>query len=335
MENKKPGLFARLQNKITRSYGIALVVLLALMVVLSLTTDGNFLTYENIFNLSRATSVYGIVALAMTFVIITGGIDLSVGANVGLAGMLVTLLTVNHGFNMWLTMLIAVVACAMVGLLNGILIYDGKLPPFIATLGSMTIIRAVILLISDSRNITGLPEEFLKISKITIGFTKTNNLGMPATYGIPFMALVWLLLILASAAIFKYTYFGRNIFAVGSNCDAARLSGISVRKTIYGVYVSSGVLCALGGILLTSRLASGIPTLGTGYEMNAIAAAVVGGASMSGGVGYIGGTVIGAILIATIRNGGTLWSLNGQIIEILIGCLIIAAVLMDKLKKTQ
>ena len=114
MENKKPSLFARLQNKITRSYGIALVVLLALMVVLSLTTDGNFLTYENIFNLSRATSVYGIVALAMTFVIITGGIDLSVGANVGLAGMLVTLLTVNHGFNMWLTMLIAVVACAMV-----------------------------------------------------------------------------------------------------------------------------------------------------------------------------------------------------------------------------
>lgn len=101
------------------------------------------------------------------------------------------------------------------------------------------------------------------------------------------------------------------------------------------MYVSSGVLCALGGILLTSRLASGIPTLGTGYEMNAIAAAVVGGASMSGGVGYIGGTVIGAILIATIRNGGTLWSLNGQIIEILIGCLIIAAVLMDKLKKTQ
>lgn len=121
MENKKPSLFARLQNKITRSYGIALVVLLALMVVLSLTTDGNFLTYENIFNLSRATSVYGIVALAMTFVIITGGIDLSVGANVGLAGMLVTLLTVNHGFNMWLTMLIAVAACAMVGLLNGIL----------------------------------------------------------------------------------------------------------------------------------------------------------------------------------------------------------------------
>lgn len=117
----------------------------------------------------------------------------------------------------------------------------------------MTIIRAVILLISDSRNITGLPEEFLKISKITIGFTKTNNLGMPTTYGIPFMALVWLLLILASAAIFKYTYFGRNIFAVGSNCDAARLSGISVRKTFMAVYVSSGVLAHWAAILLTSR----------------------------------------------------------------------------------
>lgn len=335
MENEKPNFLTLLHNKITSSYGITLVVLLLLVIVLCFTTNGNFLTYENIFNLSRATSVYGIVALAMTFVIITGGIDLSVGANVGLAGMLLTLLTVKQGMNVPLAMLISIVASALVGFLNGVLIYDGKMPPFIATLGSMTIIRAVILLISNSRNINGLPKEFLQISKITIGITKTNSLGEPMTYGISFMALIWLLLILISWAIFKYTYFGRNIFAVGSNYDAARLSGISVRKTIYGAYISSGILCSLGGLLLTSRLSSGIPTLGTGYELNAIAAAVVGGASMSGGVGYIGGTVVGAILIATIRNGGILWGLNGQIIEILIGCLIVVAVLIDKLKRTS
>lgn len=332
MKESKIGQISRLRSKITVSYGITLLVLLLLMLLLTVMTK-DFLSYENLFNLVRATSVYGIVALAMTFVIITGGIDLSVGANVGLAGMVVTILTVNQGFNMWPAMIIAIAGCVLVGFLNGVLIYDGKLPPFIATLGTMTIIRAVILLLSDSRNITGLPEEFLKIAKITLGMTKTNNFGMSVTYGIPFMALIWFLLIFLSWFIFKYTRFGRNIFAVGSNENSARLSGISVRKTVYGVYIFSGILCSIGGILLTSRLASGIPTLGTGYEMNAIAAAVVGGASMSGGTGYIGGTVVGALLIATIRNGGTLLGLNGQIIEILIGCLIIAAVLFDRLRK--
>lgn len=319
-------------KRLFKGYGAVLLVLVAVFVVMSI-INKNFMSYNNMFNLARSTAVYGIVALAMTFVIITGGIDLSVGAHVGLAGMIVTLLTVNGIMPMPLAILVALATCAVVGLLNGVLIHDGKLPPFIATLGTMTIIRATILLISNSRNITGLPESFLGIAKKTFGVTVTNNLGMEVTYGVPLMAVVWIAAIVISFIIFKYTTFGRNVFACGSNVEAARLSGISVRGTTYGVYILSGIFCGIGGILLTSRVASGIPTLGTGYEMDAIASTVIGGASMSGGVGYVGGTVVGSILIATIGNAGTLLGLNSNYTQIIIGLLIVASVLIDKFKK--
>ncbi len=318
-------------------YAVPLMILVLLAVVLSLVTD-SFFTYENIFNLARSTAVYGIVAIAMTFVIITGGIDLSVGPNVGLAGMIVALLVIQGGMNMWLAMIIGIAACALVGFFNGAMVYDGKLPPFIATLGTLTIIRAVIMLISGARNITGFDKiapAFLQIAKTTWGVTATDANGVATTYGVPLMAFVWIVVILVAFFIVRKTIFGRSIFAIGSNMEAARLSGISVRKTTYGAYIFSGILCGIGGILLTSRLASGIPTLGQGYELDAIASAVVGGASMSGGEGSVGGTVVGAILIATIRNGGVLLGWNGQIIEIVIGCLIVFAVLLDSLSKRR
>jgi len=322
-------------NKRLSGYAVPLIILILLAIVLSFVTD-SFLTYENIFNLLRSTAVYGIVAIAMTFVIITGGIDLSVGTHVGLAGMIVAILIIQAGMNMWLAMLIAIAACALVGFLNGVMVYDGKLPPFIATLGSLTITRAVIMLISNARNITGFDKispEFLQIAKTTLGVRVTDANGAGTTYGVPLMALAWIVVILVAYFIVKKTIFGRSIFAVGSNMEAARLSGISLRKTIYGAYIFSGILCGIGGILLTSRLASGIPTLGEGYELDAIASAVVGGASMSGGEGSVGGTVVGAVLIATIRNGGVLLGWNGQVIEIVIGCLIVVAVLLDSLSK--
>lgn len=322
-------------NKRMSGYTVPLLILILLAVVLSFVTD-SFLTYENIFNLMRSTAVYGIVAIAMTFVIITGGIDLAVGTHVGLAGMIVALLVIKSGMNMWLAMLIGIVACILVGFFNGVMVYDGKLPPFIATLGSLTIIRAVIMLISDARNITGFDKvapEFLQIAKTIWGVPVADANGVVTTYGVPVMAFAWIVVILVSFFIVKKTIFGRSIFAVGSNMEAARLSGISLRKTIYGAYIFSGILCGIGGILLTSRLASGIPTLGEGYELDAIASAVVGGASMSGGEGSVGGTVVGAVLIATIRNGGVLLGWNGQVIEIVIGCLIVVAVLLDSLSK--
>jgi ribose/xylose/arabinose/galactoside ABC-type transport system permease subunit len=325
---------ARPMGKRMSGYAVPLFILVLLAIVLTLVTS-SFLTYENIFNLARSTAVYGIVAIAMTFVIITGGIDLSVGPNVGLAGMIVALLVIQGGVNMWVAMIIGVAACALVGFFNGAMVYDGKLPPFIATLGTLTIIRAVIMLISGARNITGFDTSFLQIAKTTWGVTAADSNGVATTYGIPLMAFVWIVVILVAYFIVKKTIFGRSIFAIGSNMEAARLSGISVRKTTYGAYIFSGILCGIGGILLTSRLASGIPTLGQGYELDAIASAVVGGASMSGGEGSVGGTVVGAILIATIRNGGVLLGWNGQIIEIVIGCLIVFAVLLDSVSKRR
>jgi ribose/xylose/arabinose/galactoside ABC-type transport system permease subunit len=300
-------------------YGVVTFVLIAVFIIMTFLSK-NFMTGTNMFNLARSTAVYGIIALAMTFVIVTGGIDLSVGTHVGLAGMVVALLTVNHNFNIAGAVCIAIVLCAGIGLLNGIMIYDGGLPPFIATLGMMMITRAIILLISNAKNITGLPDSFLTLSKLKVG-------------PIPFMAVVWIIAIVVSFFIFKYTVFGRNVFAVGSNIESARLSGIPVRGTTYGVYILSGIFCGISGILLTSRVASGIPTLGTGYEMNAIAAAVVGGASMNGGEGYIGGTVVGSILIATISNAGTLLGLNSNITDIIVGILIVVSVLIDKFRK--
>ena len=332
MSGAEKALRQRLTKRMFSGFGVPLFVLVIIVIALSIGTKP-FLTYDNIFNLARATSVYGIIAIAMTFVIITGGIDLSVGPNVGLAGMIVALLVIQNGTNMWVAMLIAVGACALVGLANGVMVHDGKIPAFIATMGTMTIIRAVILLISGARNIPGFEKDFTQIAQTTIGVSSADSNGVVTTYGLPIMALVWIVIIAVSFFIVRKTNFGRNVFAIGSNREAARLSGISVRKTTYGAYIFSAILCAIGGILLTSRLASGIPTLGQGYELDAIASAVVGGASLSGGEGSIGGTVVGAILIATIRNGGVLLGLNGQIIEIMIGALIIVSVLIDSKKK--
>ena len=327
-----PAKTARKPRRLFAGYGVVFMVLILVFVVMTI-VNKNFMTYSNIYNLARSTAVYGIVALAMTFVIVTGGIDLSVGTHVGLAGMISTLLTVQAGWNIFAAILVSLVACAAAGLINGILIYDGKLPPFIATMGMMTIVRAFILLISGARNISGLPKAFTDFAKLTIGAPGVDQYGNPTTYGVPVMALVWIILIVISWLVFRYTTFGRNIFACGSNVDAARLSGISVRKTTYGVYLLSGIFCGIGGVLLTSRLSSGIPTLGDGYELDAIAASVIGGASMSGGEGYIGGTVVGSILIATIGNVGTLLGLNSNYTDIIIGLLIVVSVLIDRFKR--
>ena len=207
---------ARKPRRLFAGYGVVFMVLIAVFVIMSI-VNRNFMTYSNIYNLARSTAVYGIVALAMTFVIVTGGIDLSVGTHVGLAGMVVTLLTVYGGWNIFLAIFVALLSCAAAGIINGVLIHDGKLPPFIATMGMMTIVRAVILLISDARNISGLDKAFTDFAKSTVGFPGVDQFGNPTTVGIPVMALVWVILIIISWLMFRYTTFGRNVFACGSN----------------------------------------------------------------------------------------------------------------------
>jgi ribose/xylose/arabinose/galactoside ABC-type transport system permease subunit len=302
-------------KKLFAGEGTLIIILAVLFAALTATSD-SFLTVNNLSNLVRQTSVVGVVAIGMSFVIITGGIDLSVGAVVGFSGILSTILMKN-GMGMILAIIVSILCSMLIGLINGILIHNGKVPPFIATMGIMAIVRGMIMLVSGARMIAGLPKAFTDFAQI-------NIIGLPSLF------FVWLIVIVAAAFITKWTVFGRNVYAVGSNTEAARLSGINVKTVIYKTYILSAFTSAVAGILMTSRLGNGIPTAGQGYEMDAIAAAVLGGASLSGAEGTILGTVLGAIIMATLRNGGNLLGINPFILDISIGALIIIAVLIDQ-----
>ena len=314
MEFKKihsPGIL----KKLLAGEGTLIAILTVLFISLTMASD-SFLTFNNLSNLVRQTAIIGVVAIGMSFVIITGGIDLSVGAIVGFSGIFGAIL-MKTGMNMMLAIVISVLFSMLVGIINGILIYNGKVPPFIATMGIMTIVRGMIMLVSGARLISGLP-------KVFTNFAQINILGMPSLF------FVWLIIIFVAAFITKWTVFGRNVYAVGSNTEAARLSGINVRSVIYKTYALSAFTAGVAGILMTSRLGNGIPTAGQGYELDAIAGVVLGGASLSGAEGTILGTVLGAIIMATLRNGGNLLGINPFILDISIGALIIIAVLIDQ-----
>jgi ribose/xylose/arabinose/galactoside ABC-type transport system permease subunit len=279
------------------------------------------MTGNNLSNLVRQTSINGIVALGMTLVIISGGIDLSVGSIVGFAGIMVAIL-MKSGMAIVFAVPCALVAAAIFGFLNGFMIFNGRIPPFIATLGSMTIIRGVIMLISNARMVAGLPKPFL-------AFAQGGILGLPALF------LVWLALLLLAIFLTRNTPFGRNVYALGSNVEVARLSGINIKATTYAIYSLCGLMAGVAGILMTSRLANGIPTGGQGYEMDAIASCVIGGASLSGAEGTILGTVLGAVIMATLRNGGNLLGIDPFILQIVNGVIIVAAVFLDQYRKSH
>ncbi|MDY0094031.1 MAG: ABC transporter permease [Candidatus Vecturithrix sp.] len=320
-ENPIGKLLAYLKkNNLMVAEGTLILILVVLFVVLMIATD-RFLTVQNLSNLVRQTSIIGIVALGMTFVIISAGIDLSVGAVVGLSSIVVALF-LKTGMGIVLSVLLALAVGTLVGLINGIIVHNGKVTPFIATLGMMTIVRGLIMLVSGAKMVAGLPKSFTGFAQLTI-------VGLPALF------FVWLIVIILATIITKRTQFGRNVYAIGSNVEASRLSGIHIRNNIYRIYAISAFLSSVAGILLTARLGNGIPTAGSGYELDAIASAVVGGASLFGGEGSILGTVLGAILMATLRNGGNLLGINPFILEIAVGALIIFAVLLDQYNKRK
>jgi len=297
-----------------------LLILIGLMVVLSLSSN-RFLSYNNIMNLLRQTSIIGVMAIGMTFVIISAGIDLSVGSVLAFSSIMLAK-ALKAGIPIPLAILIALMAGTVLGVMMGALIHKGKVPAFIATMGGMTIIRGAVMLISGARKVSGLPKEFTHFAVMKIA-------------GVPGMVVVWILIIIIGAVIAKHTVFGRNVYAIGSNEEAARLSGIKIGKNMYGIYAFGAFTSAVAGILMTARLGNGVPTSGTGYELDVIAAVVVGGASLNGALGSIFGTVLGTIIIATIRNGGNLMGINPFILDILVGALIISAVLIDQLGKKQ
>ncbi len=315
VSDKMIHMFRKNRNSSKSSVIVVAVVLAVLMVYLSFSSEV-FLTYNNMFNLFRSTSIYGVIAIGMTFVILTGGIDLSVGSVVGLTSILTTMM-IKNGMPIAVSIFIAMASGITVGIINGLIIHYGKVPPFIATLGSMTVVRGLIKLVSDAKMITGLPKEF-------------SNFALKATLGLPNLFWIWLAAIILSWFVLTRTIYGRSVYAIGSNEESARLSGISISRNIIYVYATSALLSGLAGIMLASRLSSGIPTAGTGYELDAIAATVVGGTALTGARGGVVGTFLGSILLATIRNGGVLLGINPFILEVIIGLLIVFSVIAQR-----
>jgi len=301
------------------------LIFVALLIFFTITTKGTFLSFGNITNLLRQTSINGVVALAMLFVIITGGIDLSVGSTVGLSGMIFAILTserLNYQLQVIPAVSVAIAISTLLGITNGFVIYDLKIPPFIATLGVMTFTRGLIMYISSGRMITGIPRKFVNIASETF-------------LDIPHLAWLWLVIAILSSLFLKYTKFGRNLYAIGSNREAARLSGINLRFHYFLAYGLSGFLCGVAGLMLAARLSAGVPTAGQGYELDAIASVVIGGASLNGGSGTAFGAVIGALLIQTLRNGGNLMGIDPFVMQMMIGLIILVAVFFDQYFKAR
>lgn len=310
------GILKNIQSKFSAS--TLLLVTIVMWTVLSFMTEF-FFTYDNLFNLARQTAVIATIAVGMTFVIISGGIDLSVGSIVAISGIWVSQLLLG-GYPIFVSILITLVLCGLLGLVSGIVVYEGKVPPFIATLGMMSVARGMALMFSGGRIVTGLPREFTRFAQQTY-------------FRLPSIFLVMLIIAVAGAFVLNRTRFGRAVYTIGSSQEVARLSGINMRLSMYSIYITSAVLSAVAGILLTSRLSSGIPTAGTGYELDAIAAVVIGGASLSGAEGSIFGTFLGALIMSTLRNGFNLLGLDPDLMRVAIGILIVLAVLVDQIRK--
>lgn len=312
----------KIVNQLLTKYRTAMVLLVLLIVSSFISSD--FLSFDNIMNVIRQVSVIAILGCGMTFVILTGGIDLSVGAILGLSGAIsATVLNsiIESNGNSFVAMISAVLIALAVGvicgLINGVFITWGDLPPFIVTLATMTLINGLLLVFTG-----GAP--------ISVREPMYRFLGRGVLFKIPFPILMLILIYGIAYVILQYTGFGRSTYALGGNKEAARLSGINIKKVELIVYGISGLLAGLGGILLTARLGSGQPTAGSGYELDAIAAVILGGTSLSGGSGFVLPTVVGAIILGILDNILVLMNVNPFISNVVKGIVILLAVLIDR-----
>lgn len=294
--------------------------LLLIIIVISIMSP-SFLTINNIFNVLRQVSINALIAFGMTFVILTGGIDLSVGSILALTGA-VTAGMLASGMDPILAMGLGLLLGAILGAVNGIIIAKGKVAPFIATLATMTIYRGLTLVYTEGKPISGLGD--------SLSF---QLLGKGYFFGIPVPIVTMLLAFGVLYFILKKTTFGRRVYAVGGNEEASKLSGIRVDRIKIYVYALTGFLAALASLILTSRLNSAQPTAGNMFELDAIAAVVLGGTSLTGGRGWIVGTVIGALIIGVLNNGLNLIGVSSFFQQVVKGAVILIAVLLDRKKE--
>ncbi len=303
-------------------YGIGVAFFIEIVVFSQLSEY--FLTAENILNVTLQTSIVAIIAVGMTFVILTAGIDLSVGALVAFSGVVATsVLKLEMPLSVVfpLAVLVGVLVGTFSGIVSGFFITKFNITPFIVTLALMTIWRGAAYMYTDGRPIWGLPEEF-------------GMLGGGRIADIPIPTVLMLVVYAIAYVILKHTRYGRHVYAVGGNREAARLAGVNTKGVLLSVYVICGVLTALSGILLASRMNSGQPNAGLMYELDVIAAVVVGGTSLFGGRGSVVGTFFGAMLIGVLRNGLNLLDVGSYVQSVVLGIVILLAVLLDQIRKT-
>jgi ribose transport system permease protein len=313
---------SKLKSAFLSGTEVSLIIALLVMGVILAIATNSFMTVYNLTNLLKQASIIGVVAVAATIVIISGGIDLSVGAITGMSSLLAAILMSKYQLPIFFVIVLPVIASGIFGLYNGVIIKEFKVAPFIVTLGSMTIIRGLIEVIGNAKTIVGVYPSFAE-------FSGSSFLAIPR------MAYIWIIMTAFIVLVLRYTRFGRNIFVIGCGEDVARLSGINLRLNIYGVYATSGLLCGIAGVLLTSRIHSATPTGGQGYELTSIAAAVIGGASLSGGKGSIGGAFLGTFLMILISNGGIQLGIDPFIMDMTTGALITLAVVLDQLRRRE
>jgi inositol transport system permease protein len=320
---------AQLLASIFSKYGIFLIF--AAMVLAASILSPAFLSSTNLINIVRQMSIVGLIALGVTGVIVSAGIDLSSGSVVGLAAVVAASLAQDPEYStlfypglhapLIVPVLAACLVGALVGLINGSLVAKTRIPPFIATLGTYTAIRGAGLLYTAGRPISGLSESY-------------NFIGQGDLVGIPVPILILLVMAVVTHILYAHTKFGKYIYAIGGNEQAARVSGINASRYKMLIYVYAGFLAGLAGLVVSSRIGSGQPGLGVGYELDAIAAAVIGGSSLSaGGIGTVAGTIAGALIIGVLNNILDLMNVSAYWQQIIKGCIIVGAVIIDQLKQ--
>jgi len=303
---------------ILQKYGVV-SILIILFIFFSIKSP-TFLSVGNIFNILRQTSVTGIIALGMTIVMLTGGIDLSSGAVVGISSIVCSYFMVNTGMNYVVAIIISILTGCLVGIINGFLITYIKIPPLIATLGTQTAIRGICFIVTNGYTIYGFPTKFSKIGQGYIG-----KIPMPVIIMVITLAIGWY--------VINKTKFGRYLYAIGGNSEASRLSGINVNLRHMMAYAISGGLAAMAGVIELSRLSSGQPSAGVGYEMTAITAVVLGGISVSGGQGKFSGVIFGILIMGILSSGLVMLNVSTYYQQLIKGLVLLFAVSVDQILK--
>jgi ribose/xylose/arabinose/galactoside ABC-type transport system permease subunit len=291
----------------------------ALLIVIMAVLSPSFLKPTNLLNILRQTSINGIIAIGMTLVILTGGIDLSVGSILALSAVIATSFAHSGEHHLIVPVFVGLFIGFLCGFINGFVIAWNRIAPFIVTLAMMTIARGLALVYTNGRPVIDLSDNY-------------NRIGSSYLMGIPIPVIIFILIILAGLFLLKYTKFGRHIYATGGNEIAAKISGVNTNRIIIWVYSLTGLLSGLAGVVLSARVMSASPATGQGYELDAIAAVVIGGTKLTGGVGTIAGTIIGALIIGVMNNGLDLLNISSYWQLFVKGVIILLAVILDKKK---